>query len=53
MKKNNSQPQFKGLNILNISGVSPLNTNATTVSKKIQGYDLTSTMKNNSFTNKI
>lgn len=53
MKKNNSQPQFKGLNILNISGVSPLNTNATTVSKKIQGYDMASTMKNTSFTNKI
>ncbi len=50
MKKNSSLPQFKGVNVLNISSPSPLNTNQ---SKKIQGFDMGSTIKSTTFTNKI
>lgn len=43
MKKNTSLPQFKGLNITNLSSPSPTN-------KKIQGFD--TTIKS-TFANKI
>lgn len=48
MKKNPSLPQFKGLNTINISSPSPIN-----AQKKLQGFDMTSTIKSTTFTNKI
>lgn len=50
MKKNSSLPQFKALNVMNITSPSALNT---TASKKIQGFDMGSTTKSNTFTTKV
>lgn len=48
MKRNNSQPQFKGLTTLNMTLQSPSN-----AQKKLQGFDMKSTIKSTNFTSKI
>lgn len=48
MKKNASQPQFKGINMLNMSFQSPSN-----AQKKLQGFDMASTIKSTTYTSKI
>lgn len=48
MKRNSSQPQFKGLSTLNMTLQSPSN-----AQKKLQGFDMTSTIKSTNFTSKI
>ncbi len=48
MKKNASLPQFKAINTLNIT--SPT---AFTAQKKLQGFDMSQTIKSTTYTNKI
>ncbi len=48
MKRNSSQPQFKGINTLNMSLQSPSN-----AQKKLQGFDMASTIKSTTYTSKI
>lgn len=49
MKRNNSQPQFKGLTAMSMTLQSP----TYNPQKKLQGFDLTSTIKSTNFTSKI
>jgi hypothetical protein len=67
MKKNSSLPQFKGLNTVNLNsplgmnGLGGVNGSALAMNspsgmnghKKIQGYDMSSTTKSNTFNTKI
>lgn len=61
MRKNPSLPQFKGINTLNMTMSSPMKLSTTNnksptssnMHKKLQGYDMSSTLKPSSYTSQI